>query len=359
MFKSNSPRTHLLAVISLLSIFALGACSDTDDDATNEAPATQTFAACEGFDIDIIDPIEGYPWTPNAVTLQSEKISDSVFVITDVNADNYAPNGYPLATSGGFIIGDKGVLVVETMLNRQLFCQMVDLIRAETDKPILYAVNTSHHGDHAYGNTFLPDDVQIVQHAHTAEFFANEEMFEADRAWMENGFGADQGIHEAEAVPADIKVGEEGWSVDLGNQVVEVKYFGFGQTDGDLFVYAPSAKTAWTGNALIAEAPAIPWLLAGRGLDSAQTLSDVKAFLPADAVVVPGHGRPVNLDEFDFTIDYLNSLHTDVSASVEAGASVEEAMESVTMEDFQGYALWDWVHTTINVPMTYQEVAAE
>lgn len=27
---------------------------------------------------------------------------------------------------------------------------------------MLYAVNTSHHGDHSYGNMVLPDDVSVV-----------------------------------------------------------------------------------------------------------------------------------------------------------------------------------------------------
>jgi hypothetical protein len=55
-------------------------------------------------------------------------------------------------------------------INRRLLCQVYELVRAETDLPVLYAINTSHHGDHSYGNAFLPDEVQVVQHERTADF---------------------------------------------------------------------------------------------------------------------------------------------------------------------------------------------
>jgi cyclase len=129
----------------------------------------QRFAACDA-EFTTIDPNPNVPWTPNAVTLVSEEVADNVFAVYDANSAEYEPAGFPLATSGGFVIGEDGVLIVETMINRRLLCQVYELIRAETDLPVLYAVNTSHHGDHSYGNAFLPDEVQVVQHERTAEF---------------------------------------------------------------------------------------------------------------------------------------------------------------------------------------------
>jgi hypothetical protein len=82
----------------------------------------------------------------------------------------------------------------------------------------------------------------------------------------------------------------------------------------------------------------------------------VKAASPEDAIVVPGHGRAVSVDGFDFSIDYLSALVTEVQASVDKGSTVEETVAAVTMEPFKGYALWDWIHTTVNVPSTYNEL---
>lgn len=73
--------------------------------------------------------------------------------------------------------------------------------------------------------------------------------------------------------------------------------------------------------------------------------------------MIPGHGRPAKTSSFDFSIDYLGALIAEVQSAVEGCESAEEAMASVRMEDYRGYAIWDWVHTTINVPMTYAEIS--
>ena len=340
---------HSLAIA--LAAFLLTACPPA---AEPEPAAEQRFEACEQ-DFTIIDPVPGYAWTPKAIRLVSEELAPGVHVVYDSNAADYGPAGFPLATSGGFVIGDDGVLLVETMINRQLFCQLIDLVRAETDKPVRYAINTSYHGDHSYGNTFLPDDVEIVQHARTADYIA--EHFEADVAFMEAGFGADQGIDEALPIVPDIVVDDGGWTVDLGGLTVEAQYHGFAQTEGDLFVYVPEAQVLWTGNPLVAEEPAIPWLLDGHAHEVELSLAAVQASLPAAAIVVPGHGRPLTPSAFDFSIDYLDTLVTEVEAAVTGGLSSEETVQSVTMDDFQGYALWDWVHSGINVPTTHAELS--
>ena len=256
----------------LASALLLAGCAD-------EEPAEQTtqrFEACEQ-QFTLVEPVAGQPWTPNAIELVSVKLGPRTFAFHDKNADSYGPSGLPLATSGGFVIGDDGVMLVETMINRQLFCQAIDLVQAQTDKPIRYAVNTSHHGDHSYGNHFLPPEVQVVQHEETAAFITDPASFAGDIAFMEANFGADQGIDEIKAYEADIKVGSGGWSVDLGGVTVDAHYLGFGQTHGDLFVHVPGDDVLFTGNPVIARSPAIPWLLDGHAHEVAITLSDLRS----------------------------------------------------------------------------------
>jgi cyclase len=320
----------------------------------SEGEGLQEFAACEG-EFELSEPNPNYLWTPNAVELVSEEVAGGVFAVYDSNAATYGPQGLPLATSAGFVIGQDGVALVETMINRQLFCQLIDLVQAQTDKPVLYAINTSYHGDHSYGNTFLPDDVQVVQHERTAEYIA--EYFEEDIAFMQMNFGMDQGIHEIVPVVPDVSVTDAGWSVDLGGVSIEARYHGFGQTPGDLFVLVPEAEVLWTGNPLIAEAPAIPWLLDGQAGAVSQTLASVRDSLSPTAVVVPGHGRPVSLEAFDFSVGYLDALVAGVQSAVDDGLDVDATVASVSLPEYQGYAIWDWVHAVVNVPNTHAELS--
>lgn len=341
----------LTRTLTMLSLIPLAACSraEGDPDAGGEV---QAFTACEAeFDRSEADP--NYPWTPNAIELVSEELAPGVFAVYDANADDYGPAGIPLATSGGFVIGSESVALVETMINRQLLCQLVELVRAETDLPIRYAINTSYHGDHSFGNAFLPDEIEIVQHERTAAHIAAN--FSEDVAFMTANFGVDQGLDEVVAVAADIEVGDAGWSVDLGGVTIEARYYGFGQTEGDLFVFVPDAKVLWTGNPMIGEAPAIPWLLDGHVHEVGETLASVQASLPSGTIVVPGHGRPLGVDDFSFGIEYLAALEGEVGEAVAAGLSEAETVETVTLDEFQGYALWGWVHAVLNVPVAYAE----
>ncbi len=95
-------------------------------------------------------------WTPSSVVLVPKEIAPSVYAVYPDDAPTKNEAGIPVATSGGFIVGDNGVLVIDSMINQKLAKQMIALVREVTSKPILYVLNTSYHGDHSYGNQFFP-----------------------------------------------------------------------------------------------------------------------------------------------------------------------------------------------------------
>ena len=295
-------------------------------------------------------------WDAGAVQLEMEKLAKGVYAYYPTDARDKNPKGYPVATSGGFVVGDKGVLVVESMVNKRLADQVIAFVKKVTDKPILYVVNTSYHGDHAYGNYVFPKSAKIIQHSKTKAFMDNKEAFEADKKFMAQYFGANRGIEDVIARTADIIVDDKK-TIDLGNKKVEIMHLGFAQTDGDLFVWVPEDKVFWTGNPLIATPPSIPWLLDGKHEEVLATMKKLRDFLPEDAIVVPGHGFPVKPESIDFTIMYLETLHKEVKNAVNSGTSLEQAQKEITMKDFQGYALWGWVHTQVNVPATYKDLS--
>ena len=295
-------------------------------------------------------------WDAGAVQLELEKLAEGVYAYYPTDAKEKNPKGYPVATSGGFVVGENGVLVIESMVNKRLADQVIGFVKNVTDKPILYVVNTSYHGDHAYGNYAFPKSAKIIQHSKTKAFMDNKQAFEADKKFMTQYFGANRGIEDVVARTADIIVDDKK-EIDLGNKKVEIMHLGFAQTEGDLFVWVPADKVFWTGNPVVAIPPALPWLLEGKHEDVLATMKKVRTFLPEDAIVVPGHGVPQKPQDIDFTIRYLETLHKEVKNSVEKGKTVEQAQQTITMKDFQGYALWGWVHSGVNIPNTYKELS--
>lgn len=302
-----------------------------------------------------VAPAQEPVWDGNTVVLESQEISDGVFAVVATGADEMAAAGLPIATSGGFVIGENGVLVIESMLNERLNTQLFDLIKAETKLPVLYLVNTSYHGDHVYGNQYVPDNVVIIQHENAAAYLS--QYLEEDKAFMIQNFGAGRGIEEIVETPHDILVSEgSSLTVDLGGVDVDIRDYGFAQTGGDLFVSVPAANVLWTGNPIVAQAPALPWLLSGHLVETRDTLSAVYADFNAETKVVPGHGPVTDIGAIKWAIDYLTAIETEVQAAIDDGLTLEQTVERVQMPEFQGYALFGWVHPGLNVPAAYKDL---
>jgi cyclase len=295
------------------------------------------------------------PWDPNEVDLVPMKISDGLYALVSSTADKNNPTGIPEATTGGIVIGEKGVLVVESMLNERLANQVLQRVKELAgDKPIRYLVNTVYHGDHYYGNYLFPTSTTIIMHMESKKYI--DSKFEADRRFMINLMGNDKGLGDVKPRAGDMMIDHD-TSIDLGGRVVELKVFGQGQTKGDLFVWLPQEKALFTSNTVLAEQPALPWLLEGNHDLSLQTLRAIKAFLPPDAIIIPGHGRPTTIAKsLDYLIGYLETLDREVHVAVENGLTLEETVKAVAMEEYGGYKLYPWTHKQMNVPHAYKRI---
>lgn len=295
-------------------------------------------------------------WDGNKVNMLSEKLADGVYAYYPSDAKELNAKGGAAATSGGLIVGSKGALLIETMLNKRLNAQVQALTRGITSKPMLYALNTSSHGDHSYGNMYMPSSTRIIQHANADNYIRHH--LADDQAFMIKNFGTGRGIEEIKARSGDLLVPAGGkLIVDLGGKQVEVIDFGFAQTGGDLFVWEPASKVMWTGNPVIASKPALPWLLDGHLVATLETLNKLNAFLPEDARIVPGHGVVITRADLRWHIDYLNTVKIQVQAAIDQGMSLEQTVKQVAMPEFGGYALFGWVHPGLNVTAAYKDLS--
>jgi glyoxylase-like metal-dependent hydrolase (beta-lactamase superfamily II) len=298
-------------------------------------------------------------WDANKVTLGLQKVSKDIYAIIPTTAETETTKGIPQATTGGFIVGEKGVILIEVMLTKRLYDQEVKLIRSVTDKPIIYAVNTSDHGDHCFGNYLLPASTLIIQNE-----FAKDNLtknYEGIKTFMVGLFGSGRGIENTVFRPADIVIPKNSnLKIDMGGgKIVELLNVGTAQSPADLFVWMPNQKVFWAGNPFIAESPAIPWLFDGFFLEPAANLKKVYDFLPGDAIVIPGHGRITNKAGIKYTIDYVQELKTEVEAAVAKGLTLEQTKEAVKMKDYdKGYVLFNWLHYNFNLPNAYKDISA-
>ena len=59
-------------------------------------------------------------------------------------------------TNAGIIVGDEGVLVIDSLRVPSFARDLISDVRHITDKPIQYLVDTHSHWDHSWGNEEFP-----------------------------------------------------------------------------------------------------------------------------------------------------------------------------------------------------------
>jgi len=277
------------------------------------------------------------------VQMRARKLAEGVYAVmaTDVDDTDHT------ATNAGFIVGETGVLVIESLSNARLAAQLIGEVRKITPLPIRFLVNTSFHGDHCFGNFAFPSETVIVHHKATKRVI--DERFEQDRSFMIGLLGANAGIEETVARSADITISTS-VSFDLGGKHVDVEHIGFAQTDGDLIIRVREDNIVFVGNMLQAPPPAFPWLLEGRAEEAVATYSRLHDELDDHTVIVPGHGGTMRRADILHSIGYiekLNGLAKDARAKELSSSQIHEAL---AMKEYSSYSMYDFIHFQVNIP---------
>jgi len=67
-------------------------------------------------------------------------------------------------SSAGVIVGDRDVIVVDSLANAAMTESLRAEIRRVTNKPIRFLINTHSHADHVYTNHLFPEATVISTH---------------------------------------------------------------------------------------------------------------------------------------------------------------------------------------------------
>ncbi|MER5411005.1 MBL fold metallo-hydrolase [Streptomyces sp. NPDC002769] len=277
------------------------------------------------------------------VRMRARELADGVYAVmaTDVDDTDHA------ATNAGFVVGDSGVLVVESLSNGRLASQVIGEVRKVTALPIRFLVNTSFHGDHCFGNFAFPSQTVIIHHEATKRVI--DERFEQDRTFMIDLLGAGAGIEEVVARSADVTL-SGACSVDLGSKHVDIEHIGYAQTDGDLVVRMREDNIVFVGNMLQAPPPAFPWLLEGRADEALVTYRRLYDILDDDTLIVPGHGRTMRRADVLHSITYLEKLTSVAREGRVKGLSAAQLREALAMKEYSDYSMYEFIHFQVNIP---------
>jgi glyoxylase-like metal-dependent hydrolase (beta-lactamase superfamily II) len=189
--------------------------------------------------------------------------------------------------NNGWVIFEDYVLVLDANFPSGAQ-EVLSKIKAQTNKPIRFAFDTHHHGDHAYGNQIWADNGAVP--------VAHENVVSEMKKYETGLFGGKPGRWEGEAkVREDLRTTRlkppsllyrDLMIFDDGRHRVELRHFGVAHTQGDGFAWLPNERILFTGDAAVNG----PFNYMGDGNSGAwvETLANAQSLKPT--TVAPGHG---------------------------------------------------------------------
>ncbi|MFD2207076.1 MBL fold metallo-hydrolase [Kiloniella antarctica] len=227
----------------------------------------------------------------------------------------YTAEGDP---NTGVIIGDEGVMVIDTQATPYMAGDVLRKIREITDKPVKFALLSHYHAVRVLGAAAF-DPENIISSRLTLEMI--EERGQQD--W-DSEFGRFPRLFQGhETIPGltwPTIVFDQKLTVDLGNRKVEIMHVGKGHTQGDTIAWLPEEKVLYAGD--LVEYGATPYTGDAHLAEWPATLEKLRALKPNK--LVPGRGDALESAEkceeaISQTRAFITDLYSNAQEAVAKG----------------------------------------
>lgn len=223
----------------------------------------------------------------------------------------------------GFIIGERGVAVIDAGTTRANGEALYLAIRQKSDLPVAALILTHMHPDHVLGASVFRDAGGVVI-ASSKMPLALAQRADGYMAGMDRLIGPAQ-THGTAPIFPDITISGE-MTIDLGDRVLDLKTYPTAHTDNDLTVLDRVSSTMWMGDLVFLEhTPALDGSINGW----VETLTTLSA-LPV-VHMVAGHGRMISTfpDGAIPTLTYLAGIRDETRAALAQGQSLSQAIRHI------------------------------
>jgi cyclase len=224
------------------------------------------------------------------------KISEGVFSYVDVK---HATAQNSFGANAGIVIGRDGIVVIDTLISAKEAKKFIKDIRAVSDKPIKYVVNTHMHLDHTFGNCeFAKLGANIIASAD-----GKREMMSYAEPTLKNvsAYGLSEKDMEGTEICYPSITFEKRMEIDLGDRNVELVHPGRSHTEGSIIVFVPDQKALFAGDILFTNYH--PNLIYA-DIDGWVSVLDFILAMHA-AMIVPGHGPVSTTKDVEDMKNYL------------------------------------------------------
>jgi cyclase len=193
------------------------------------------------------------------------------------------PDGSWWVNNAGAVVGDSGVLVIDTCATADRTRRFLDALDGATGgKPVRMAVNTHQHGDHTYGNCLLPATTVLFGHPLMREGLRLDPIIDGcPPVWSPV---PDWGPIERRLPDVEVEASQ---TLHIGDRRVRLLHPGGpAHTTGDLIAWLPDDGVLYSGDLVFAGIT--PLVFMGSVPGALAAIDWLEGFAPS--ILVPGHG---------------------------------------------------------------------
>ena len=243
-----------------------------------------------------------------------------------VTATKVSGNIYMLVGAGGNIgvtAGEDGIVIVDDQY-APLAPKIKEALRALTDKPLRFVLNTHFHPDHTGGNEIFGEQAPIVAHTNVRKRLVSGATLFGEK------------VPPAPKAALPVLTFDDKVSIHINGEEVRAVHFPHGHTDGDLVIYFTQSNVVHMGDHFFnGMFPFIDIDNGGSVLGMLKNLETIHGSLPADVKIIPGHGPLATKDDLARAITVLRETTAVVREGIRKGKSLEQLKEEKVLAKYE------------------------
>lgn len=272
----------------------------------------------------------------------------------EIKVSKVGGNVYMLKGAGGnigFSAGRDGIVLVDDQ-----FAPLADRIRAAlkaiTDKPLRFVINTHYHFDHIDGNASFQKEAPVIAHHNVRK------RLESGGAPGNLG-SVKQELKPAPGEALPILTFSRDVTIHLNGEDIRVLHFPGGHTDGDSMIFFPESNVVHTGDDFVTYGFPFIDLAGGGSVEGMIKAAEyVIAKLPADVKVIPGHGAVSNLRDVRKFVDMLKQTRGVVGDAIKAGKTLDQMKLEKILDAWKEWS-GDFISTDAFIETLYNDLVGK
>jgi cyclase len=283
-----------------------------------------------------------------------ERVAEGIYYAT-------ASGTMSVGANSPIIVNDEDALVIDSEITPAAARALVADLKAVTNRPVRYVVDSHYHYDHAFGNQVFALDAQLIGHDNTRRRLLTNVMEQytylnsvqpvparvealkqriaqetdpQQKAALErqvaNSLAYLEQVKEIKVTPPTTTF-DRTMTIHRSGREMRLLYLGRGHTDTDVVVYLPKERIVCTGDLMES---VVSYMGDSYPEEWIGTLERLKA-IDFDTVM-PGHGvvfkGKTKIEAFQ---KYLRDVITQVTALKKQGLSADDAAQKVDVTAYR------------------------